>query len=88
MQTYTEKEVLADGLCAQKASTGHFNMAATECVHDGLRNTLLNILSEEHKIQGEVFDMMHERGLYETPAAEEKKVQSVKQKFAKSYQQA
>ena len=83
MQEYTDKEVLADGLSAQKATTGLFNMSANECVHDDVRNTLLRILEEEHKMQVEVFNLMHQRGFYQTPAAEEKKVENAKQKFAK-----
>lgn len=85
-QEYTEKEILADGLSAQKSATSLFNMSANECVHDNVRNTILKILNEEHVIQVDVFDMMHQRGFYETPAAEEKKVQDAKQKFAKSTQ--
>lgn len=85
-QEYTEKEILADGLSAQKSATSLFNMSANECVHDNVRNTILKILNEEHVIQVDVFDMMHQRGFYETPAAEEKKVQDAKQKFAKSAQ--
>ncbi|MGN0334104.1 MAG: spore coat protein [Lachnospiraceae bacterium] len=84
MQVYTDKEVLTDGLCAQKASTGKFNMAANECVHENVRETMLKILEQEHSIQFDVFKMMHQRGFYETPAAEEKKVAEAKQKFAQS----
>ena len=87
MQVYTDKEVLGDGLSAQKSSTNLFNMSANECTHDQLRATMLNILSEEHKIQEGVFNMMHQRGFYETPAAEETKIQQAKQKFSKGFQQ-
>ena len=79
-QVYTDKEILNDGLLAQKACTGKFNMAATECVHENVRNTMLNILDQEHSIQYEVFDMMHKRGFYETPAAQDQKVAEAKMK--------
>lgn len=82
MQVYTDKEVLADGLSAQKASTSHFNMSANECVHDNVRDTILRILEEEHRMQVDVFNLMHQRGFYQTPAADEKKVENAKQKFA------
>lgn len=88
MQEYTDKEILADGLCAQKAATGLFNTSANECTHDNVRNTILRILEEEHALQVEVFNMMHQRGFYETPAAEEKKIQAAKQKYVQSYKQA
>ena len=83
MQFYTDKEVLADGLSAQKSATALFNMSANECAHADIRGTVLKILQEEHLIQADVFEMMHQRGFYETPAAEDKKVQEEKQKFAK-----
>ena len=85
MQNFTDKEILNDGLSTQKATTDKFNLAANECVHDNLRKDILNVLGEEHSIQYEVFNMMNQRGLYPTPAAEDKKVMEAKQKFAQSY---
>lgn len=87
MQNYTDKEVLSDGLCAQKACTGLLNTSANECAHGALKATMLNILAEEHKIQTDVFNMMHQRGFYETPAAEDSKVQKAKQKFSQGFMQ-
>lgn len=86
MQAYSDKEILADGLSAQKACAGLFNTAANECMHDSLRSSMLNILADEHKIQAAVFDMMHQRGFYETPAADAKKVEKAKQKFSQTCQ--
>ena len=47
-----------------------------------LKDTMMKILEQEHSIQYDVFQMMHQRGLYDTPAASEQKVQQAKQKFA------
>mgnify|MGYP000555061973 CR=1 FL=1 len=77
-QLYTDKEVLQDALTAEKTATN-------ECVHDTVREAILNCLSEEHKIQEEVFNAMHTRGLYPTPEAEDKKVDEAKQKFSCTY---
>ena len=85
MQIYTDKEVLNDGLSTQKATTDKFNTSANECANVQLRDTMLKILDQEHSIQFEVFNMMHKRGLYQTPPADEKKVKDAKQKFAQSY---
>ncbi len=85
MQLYTDKEVLGDGLSTQKATTDRFNTTANECAHPQLRDTVLKILEQEHNIQFEVFNMMHQRGMYQTPPAEEKKIKEAKQKFAQSY---
>ena len=82
MQVYTDKEILNDGLCAQKATTGKLNLAANECVHEDVRKTMLHILSQEHDIQQDVFNMMHKEGYYPTPMADEKKLQQVKQQYS------
>lgn len=79
---YTEKEILGDALAAQKAATGQFNMSANECVHEDVRQTMLHILEQEHAIQQDVFNVMHNQGFYPTPAAEEKKVQETKQQYS------
>ena len=81
---YTEKEILGDALAAQKASTGHFNMSANECVHEDVRQTMLHILKQEHEIQQDVFVMMHKQGYYPTPEAEDNKVEQVKQTYKQS----
>ena len=81
-QIYTEKEILGDALSAQKATTGLFNTYANECVHEDLRETFLDILDEEHELQQNIFCMMHDRGLYPTPTADEKKVQQLKTQYA------
>jgi len=81
---YTEKEILGDALSSQKATTELFNKASNECVHENVRETLLDILEEEHEIQQDVFIMMHDQGMYPTPEADEKKVQQLKQQYQQS----
>ena len=81
MAVYTEKEVLSDALAAQKSSTELFNKASNECVHENVRESLLDILEEEHEIQQDVFCMMHAKGMYPTPEADQKKVQQLKQQY-------
>ena len=66
---YSDKEVLEDALTAQKHITGMFNTSSNECVHPELRKTMLDILNDEHSIQFDVFDDMHQRGMYPTPSA-------------------
>lgn len=84
MHEFTDKEILADGLSSQKSATEKFNTFAGECVHDNLRSTMINILEQEHSISTDVFNMMHQRGMYETPPAEEKKIMEANQKFSQS----
>lgn len=79
---YSEKEILADALASEKTATDHYNTFANECVHDRVRNAILKCLEEEHEIQKNVFDEMHSRGYYPTPAADSTKLDQVKQKFS------
>ena len=80
-EVYTEKEILGDALNSEKNATTLYNLGANECVHDNLRETMLDLLAKEHDIQVDVFNQMHTMGYYPTPAAEAKKVQEAKTKF-------
>ena len=82
---YKEKEILGDALGAQKAATNLFNTFSNECVHEGLRSTMLDILADEHTMQQDVFHSMHERGFYPTPDAEQSKIDEAKQKYSASF---
>ena len=79
---YSDKEILGDALASAKAATEHYNTFSNECVHEDVRHTILHCLEQEHDIQQDVFEIMHSRGLYPTPAADEKKVQDTLQMFA------
>ncbi|MBE5902233.1 MAG: spore coat protein [Lachnospiraceae bacterium] len=81
---YTEKEIYADALAAQHAATNHYNTFMNECDHSHVREAFHKCLEQEHLIQEEVFESMHHKGYYPTPAAEMKKIDEVKQKFAQS----
>lgn len=85
MDLYQEKEILGDALAAQKSATNLFNTFSNECVHEGLRSTMLDILADEHTMQQDVFSSMHERGFYPTPDAQQNKIDEAKQKYSCSY---
>lgn len=82
VSNFTDKEILGDALTTEKTSTNNYNTFSNECVHENVRDTMLQLLSEEHEIQNTVFNMMHERGYYPTPAAEQKKLDEVKKKYS------
>lgn len=87
MELYNEKEILGDALAAQKSATNLFNLSSNECVHEGLRTTMLDILADEHTMQQDVFKSMHERGFYPTPDAQQNKIDEAKQKYSASFKQ-
>ncbi len=84
MQKYTEKEMLSDALTAEKTATGLYNQFANECSHKDLRDEMMNLLNEEHGIQQDVFNYMHSKGYYPTPAAETTKIDAARQTFAET----
>lgn len=60
--TMTDKEMLTDALSSEKFMTDHYNQYANECASPSLMNEFMNLLSEEHQIQHDVFTEMHKRG--------------------------
>ena len=81
-QIFSDKEVLADALTSEKTATDHYNTFANECVHDSVRNAILHCLDQEHGIQQDVFNIMHAKGYYPTPAADSQKVDEAKQRYS------
>ena len=77
-----ERDLFEDILTNQKYITETYNAFANECVHDSVRDAILHCLEQEHCIQEDVFNMMHQRGLYPTPDADANKVENAKQKFS------
>lgn len=73
-------------LTAEKTATTLYNTFSNECVHDNVRNAILDCLEKEHAIQNQVFNMMHDRGYYPTPSADTQKVTEAKQKFGQCMQ--
>jgi spore coat protein CotF len=79
---FTEQQILQDSLMSQKHLTDSYNMYAGECVNEQLRNTMLGILSDEHKIQADIFNNMQAKGWYQVEQAEQQKIQQARQKFS------
>ncbi|HBQ46486.1 MAG TPA: spore coat protein [Ruminococcaceae bacterium] len=82
--TMPEKEMMNDVLSSEKYLTELYNTNANECATPNVRDGFLQILSEEHQIQADIFDAMKQRGWYQTPAAEQQKIQQTKQKYQAS----
>ena len=78
---FGDKELLIDALSTQKFVSGNYHTFATECATNDIRNDVLTIMNEELTIQNELFTELHNRGWYQTPAAETKKISDAKQKF-------
>lgn len=84
----TEKDMMYDVLSSQKFITDTYNTFTNECASASTRDEFMKILQEEHQIQAEVFDTIKQRGWYQTPAAEQQKIQQAKQKYQDAKNQA
>ncbi len=80
-QLLDEKQLLQDSLISQKHITDSYNVYAGECTSEQLRNTMLGILDEEHKIQADLFSSLQSHGWYQVEPAEQQKIQQTRQKY-------
>lgn len=80
--TMKEKELMEDLLTAEKHATVNYGLFANECSTEKMRSDVMNILEDTHKLQVEIFDVMKAHGWYQTPAAEQSKIDQAKQKFS------
>ncbi len=76
-----EKEHLDDALSSQKFISSTYNTYAGECVLKNLRDTMLNILEDEHCIQTKLFNEMSARGWYDPQMATEQEINLLKNKL-------
>ena len=81
-QIVGDKELLHESLICQKQISSEYNTYAGECKNDQLRNTFLDILSDEHCIQADVFNNMYSNGWYKLEPADQNKVATTKQKYS------
>ena len=79
--TFSDKDRITDALNSQKYVTDHYNSFANETASPELRTTVMQILTEEHDIQYDLFCEMTNRGWYPTEVAEAHKVTEAKNKY-------
>lgn len=80
-QNLNDQEILDDMLSSQKQISGAYNTFGSECVHEELKCDFLNILRDEHNMQSGVFTQMQQHGWYQTPAAQQAKIDAARTKF-------
>lgn len=78
----TDQQILQDSLISEKHMTDSYNMYAGECVNAQLRGAMLNILTDVHTIQANIFSTMQSNGWYQTDAADQQKITQARQKFS------
>lgn len=79
--TMTEQEIVTDLLTAEKHTTSTINTFITESTCANLRQNLKDILTEEHSIHENLYNLMNQKGWYPTSDAPAQEVQKTKDKF-------
>ena len=79
---FTDKERLDDVLASQKQITSDYNTFVNESATPEVVTKVRNILFEEHDIEHEIWCEMNSRGWYPTEAADDNKLNTVKNSFS------
>ena len=82
--TFGEKETMHDCLDTEKYLIGIYQTALTEAATPEVVQTLTDLLSDNFRMQQQLFREMNSRGWYPVTKAEEQKIAQMKQKFAAS----
>ena len=84
--TFCEKEQITDLLSAEKFLSGNYNSFLLESATPEMVRCFTTLLSDTHTMQQTLFSKMQERGWYDTPKAEDAKINQAKQKFSAAIQ--
>ena len=69
-QEFDDCAKMADALRSQKFIAENYNQCAGECATKAHKDTLMEILGEEHDMQFEIFNEMQKRGWYKPKIAD------------------
>lgn len=78
-----DRNIFRDMLFSQKMMTESYNTFANETLTPALRDEFLNLLNDEHKMEGEIFDEIRARGWYPTVPADPQKADQILKKYQK-----
>ena len=76
-----ERDIMFDALMSQKFLTENYNCALLESQTPQVRSAVSAILSDEHEIENEIFELLLSRGWYETKDAEKSEISKMREKF-------
>ena len=77
-----DQELITDLLLTEKKMSGNYNEFASECVNIQLRDAFVNLLTQGHRTQSDLFRTAQQRGWYQVEQAPNDKVNQAQQKFS------
>ena len=76
-----EQEVLTDLMLTEKKMSANYDSFASECVNTGLRDAFVELLTQSHETQTNLFKTAQQKGWYQVEQAPAQKVDQARQKF-------
>lgn len=77
-----ESEIITDLLLTEKKMSTNYNLFASECTNVQLRDTFVNLLTQGHKTQTQLFEAGKQKGWYKVEQAQPQMVAQAEQKFS------
>jgi len=81
LRKLSDHEILADLILEQSSLAKQYGDAALECPHADVRNEMLGVMNEEHRLHAAVFSEMEKRGLCEQHKAPSERIDQIREKF-------
>ena len=76
-----DQEVMTDLMLTEKKMSTNYDTYASECVNTQLRDTFVNMLTQSHETQTNLFKTAQQKGWYQVEQAPAQKVDQARQKF-------
>ncbi len=76
-----ENEIITDLLLTEKKMSTNYNLFASECTNVQLRDTFVNLLTQGHKTQTQLFETGKQKGWYKVEQAQPEQIAQASQKF-------
>lgn len=77
-----DQEIMTDLLLTEKKMSTNYNLFASECVNDQLRDAFVDMLTRGQKTQAELFKTAQQKGWYQVEQAPADKVSQAELKFS------
>ena len=77
-----DQEIITDLLLTEKKMSGNYNEYASECVNTQLRDAFVDMLTQGHKTQTDLFKAAQQKGWYQVEQAPANKVSQAYTKFS------
>ena len=77
-----DQERITDFLCSEKKMTANYDSFASECVNVPLRDTFINLFTQGHRTQTELFQLAQTKGWYSPEQAQAKKISQAYTKYS------